>query len=128
MSGDNKRYKVEVTDAVLKVCYVKLNPAVLLAYNETLQKQEALYPYKKSDVKCFGVPQGQYSVSIDDIFQGEIPDRLVLSLVASEALSGSVGRIRFDWVITIAISYLCTWTVGLYLRYRTHQYTRANSS
>ena len=50
MSGDNKRYRVEVTEAVLKVCYVKLNPAVLLAHNETLQKQEALYPYKKSDV------------------------------------------------------------------------------
>ena len=82
MSGDNKRYRVEV-------CYVKLNPAVLLAHNETLQKQEALYPYKKSDVKCFGVPQGQYSVSIDDIFQGEIPDRLVVSL--AEAFSGSLG-------------------------------------
>ena len=95
MSGDDKRYRVEVTEAVLKVCYVKLNPAVLLAHNETLQKQEALYPYRKSDVKCFGVPQGQYSVSIDDIFQGEIPDRLMVSLVASEAFSGSVKRNPF---------------------------------
>ena len=74
MSGDAKPYRVEVTEAVLKVCYVKLNHAVLLAHNETLQMQEALYPYKKSDVKCFGVPQGQYRVSIDDIFQGEIPN------------------------------------------------------
>ena len=95
MSGDNKRYRVEVTEAVLKVCYVKLNPAVLLVHNETLQKQEALYPYKTSDVKCFGVPQGQYSVSIDDIFQGKIPDRLVVSLVASEAFSSSLGRNPF---------------------------------
>lgn len=97
MSGDNKRYRVEVTEAVLKVCYVKLNPAVLLAHNDTLQKQEALYPYRKSDVKCFGVPQGQYSVSIDDIFQGEIPDRLVVSLVASEAYSGSLVRNPFHF-------------------------------
>ena len=95
MSGDNKRYRVEVTEAVLKVCYVKLNPAVLLAHNDTLQKQDALYPYRKSDVKCFGVPQGQYSVSIDDIFQGEIPDRLVVSLVASEVYSGSLERNPF---------------------------------
>ena len=97
MSEDNKRYRVEVTEAVLRVCYVKLNPAVLLAHNDTLQKQEALYPYKKSDVKCFGVPQGQYSVSIDDIFQGEIPDRLVVGLVASEALSGSFHRNPFNF-------------------------------
>ena len=95
MSGDAKPYRVEVTEAVLKVCYVKLNPAVLLAHNETLQKQEALYPYKKSDVKCFGVPQGQYKVSIDDIFRGEIPDRLVVSLEASRAFSGSVTRNPF---------------------------------
>lgn len=97
MSAENKRNRVEVTEAVLKVCYVKLNPAVLLAHNDTLQKQEALYPYKKSDLKCFGVPQGQYSVSIDDIFQGEIPDRLVVSLVASEAFSGSYGRNPFNF-------------------------------
>ena len=95
MSGDDKRYRVEVTEAVLKVSYIKLNPAVLLAHNETLQKQDALYPYRKSDVKCFGVPQGQYSASIDDIFQGEILDQLVVSLVASEAFSGSVKRNPF---------------------------------
>ena len=95
MSGDDKRYRVEVTKAVLKVCLVKLNPAVLLAHNETLQKQDALYPYRKSDIKCFGVPKGQYSVSIDNIFQGEIPDRLVVSLVASEAFSSSVKRYPF---------------------------------
>lgn len=95
MSGDNNRYRVEVTEAILKVCYVKLNPAVLLAHNETLQKQEALYPYRKSDVKCFGVPQGQYSVSIEDIFQGEIPDRLLVSLVSSEGYSGSLVRNPF---------------------------------
>ena len=99
LMSDNtsKRYRVEVTDAVLKVCLVKLNPAVLLAHNETLQKQEALYPYIKSDVKCYGVPQGQYSVGIDDIFQGEIPDKLNVALVASEAYSGSLGRNPFQF-------------------------------
>ena len=65
MSPENKGYRVEVTEAILKVCYVKLNPAVILAYNESLQKREALYPYVKSDLKCFGVPQGQYAISVD---------------------------------------------------------------
>lgn len=97
MSDNNKHYRVEVTEALLKVCYVKLNPVVLLAHNDTLQKQEALYPYKKSDVKCFGVPQGQYGASIDDIFQGEIPDRLVVALVASEAFSGSFQGNPFNF-------------------------------
>ena len=65
--------------AVLKVCYVKLNPVVLLACKETLQKQEPLYPNRKTNVKCFGIPQYQYRVSIDDIFQGGIPGQPVLS-------------------------------------------------
>ena len=82
MSGDDKRYRVKVTKAVFKVCYAKLNPVLLLARKETLQKQEAQYPYRKTDVKCFGIPEGQYRVSIDDIFQGEIPDLLMVSLVS----------------------------------------------
>jgi hypothetical protein len=93
----DQSYRIEVSDAVLKVCYVKLNPTVLLAHNDALQKQEALYPYTKSDVKCFGVPQGQYSVSVDDIFQGEIPEKLIVTLVASEAYSGSYRKNPYNF-------------------------------
>ena len=97
MGAQNKAYRVEVTEAILKVCYVKLNPAVLLAHNESLQKQEALYPYVKSDLKCFGVPQGQYAISVEDIFQGEIPDKVLVTLVSSEGYSGSYTRNPFDF-------------------------------
>ena len=57
MSCDAKPYRVEVTEAVLKVCYVKLNPVVLLAHNETLQKQEALYPYKNRQLSALVYPR-----------------------------------------------------------------------
>lgn len=36
----DQSYRIEVSDAVLKVCYVKLNPTVLLAHNDALQNKK----------------------------------------------------------------------------------------
>ena len=75
-SGDNFRlfspsgtkYSVEITDAVLKVCNVTVQPSVLVAQNEMLLKTPAQYPLWKSDIKTYSIAAGSHTFSIDDIF------------------------------------------------------------
>lgn len=92
-----KDYKLDIVDAVLKVCYLKLNPSTMLAHNERLNSQVARYPYWKSVVKSFAIPQGSYSFSIEDLFFGSCPNRLVVGFVLSSAYSGDMGKNPFNF-------------------------------
>lgn len=84
-SESGMKYEIQIDDVILRCCYLKINPEVLLGHSEGLQKQLALYPFKKSDIKCFGIPAGQFHLNVDDVFQGEI---LMVGLVSSKACSG----------------------------------------
>ncbi|KAK3091490.1 hypothetical protein FSP39_020208 [Pinctada imbricata] len=87
-SEEGMRYKIRVEDCILKCCYVKINPGVIVGHAEALAKQPVLYPFRRSDLKCFAIPAGQFHMNIDDVFQGEIPERLIVGLVSSKAYSG----------------------------------------
>ena len=75
MSSDSEDYAVSITEAILKVCHVKVSDAVILAQNEALNISPALYPHWKSKQMTISVASGDSTVSNDDIFNGEIPNR-----------------------------------------------------
>ena len=59
-------YNVEITEALLKVCFVKVTPTVLLAQSEILDDTPAIYPYLRSDIKSFTISKGQFALTVDD--------------------------------------------------------------
>ena len=97
LSANGVKYSVEIQDAILKVCNVRVRPSVLVAQNELLLKTPAVYPFWKSDVKTFGIPQGSYTFSVDDIFQGEVPSRLIVALTPSAGYAGDFSKNPFDF-------------------------------
>ncbi|XP_069102147.1 uncharacterized protein F54H12.2-like [Argopecten irradians] len=85
----NPNYEVIIENIVLRACKVRSNPAIIYGHAEALQKMNAKYPYDKSEIKVMSVPQGQLSVSWDNIFQGGRPNKIIMGLVSTQALSGS---------------------------------------
>ena len=90
-------YHVKITDAILKVCYIKLKPFVLFAHAERLKKSPAIYPYWRSDIKSFGIAAGSLTFAQDDIFQGLVPNKLVVAFVTSAAYSGDFKQNPFNF-------------------------------
>ena len=90
-------YKLEITDALLKVCMVRVSPGVIIGHGEALKKAPASYPFTRSDIRTFAIPAGQLSTSVDDIFQGLIPSSIILALTASEGYSGNFTRNPFNF-------------------------------
>lgn len=90
-------YRVQVIDAVLKVCNIRVMPSVTVAQNEVLTKTPAVYPYWRSDIKTFSIARGSYTFSVDDIFHGLVPARLFVTLVTSAAYSGDVSRSPYNF-------------------------------
>ena len=85
-------YKMEIVDACLKVCKVTPTPTLLLAHTAALKESSALYPYQKTQIKTFNIVSGQHSFRLDDLFQGDIPSRMVITMVKSRAFNGDYTK------------------------------------
>lgn len=92
-----EHYKVRITEASLKVALVKLDPDVIVGQSDVMKTSSALYPYSRSVIKTYAVPQGQFSFITDDVFQGQVPQELIVGIVESATIHGSYVKNPFDF-------------------------------
>lgn len=90
-------YSLNITDAVLSVPFVKVNPSLLLNHTKQLEKKSAIYPFLRSDLKTYNIPAENYNFSVENIFQDNIPKRLVIGLVPSSNYSGHPEKNPFEF-------------------------------
>lgn len=86
--SEKEDYKLEVIDVALHLCCVKVSPELIQAHDKMLQQYPAKYPFQMSDVRTFNVPKGQYACTIQNLFEDQIPQRVVVAMVTSEAYNG----------------------------------------
>jgi len=87
-SEGNPSYKMEIVEATLRVCKITPTPTLLVAHSAGLKENDALYPYQKTQIKTFNVSTGQYNFHLDDLYQGDVPSRMVIAMVKSKAFNG----------------------------------------
>ena len=97
MSTHTDTYTVDIIDAKLKVCTVKVSPNIVVSHNAALSRSPALYPFHKSEIKAYSIPTGLLTWSIDDLFLGNVPDRVIVGLTDSLGYSGSVSKNPFNF-------------------------------
>ena len=89
MSSNTKAdYKVKIEEAVLKVCMIDVSPEIKSAHANTIKRGPALYYYDRTDVKAYAIAKGQFGTTIEDIYQGEVPRRLVVGILPSSGYNG----------------------------------------
>lgn len=93
---DDLKYKFEITEAVFKVCFVKIHPSFILSHSRILADHPVVYPIQRSEIKCFSISQGQYNFSADNFFNA-VPNILHVGLVSSEAFNGSYIKNPFNF-------------------------------
>ena len=96
-SVTGKKYKVIITEVMLTAAMVGIHSDILKSHARALKDTPAIYPFNRTDVKTFAVPKGQYNVNQNDIFQGKIPNRLVLLMVLVEAYAGDLTKKPFNF-------------------------------
>lgn len=85
----NPNFRIDIDEMVLNVCKVQINPAVIYAHNQILQKTPAKYPYESTDIRMNAIPQGQVSFTFDNVCQGKRPKRIIIGFVNSSAVAGN---------------------------------------
>jgi len=88
-------FKVIVKDATLRLCTKRISPGVILGHSQALKSVPASYDYKRSVIKTFNLAEGQRSLSIDNLFNGKVPEELVIALTSSAGFTGNYQRNPF---------------------------------
>jgi hypothetical protein len=90
LSKDIPGLTVKITDASLLVRKMTINPQVLIAHAKVLETNTAKYPITRVDIKAMTIPQNTQSKAIDNIFLGQIPERIIVGFVKNNAINGNV--------------------------------------
>lgn len=90
-------YKIIIQDCSLYVRKVKVSPSVMLGHAKALEKGTAKYPMRRIQTKVISVPRGELTVQQDNIFLGQLPQRLIVGLVDHQAFSGSYTHNPFNF-------------------------------
>ena len=97
MAPDDEKYKINILEAVLLVRRVEISPSVFLAHEKTLRMGPAKYPLKRVVCKYFPVPQNSTSSRQENLFQGQVPTRIIVGCVSSKAFDGAYDKNPFNF-------------------------------
>ena len=79
------------------LCQVRLDPSVYreLMKKMTVNRAVVTYPAVRSEIRTFNMQGNQQRYECNNLFQGRIPNRVIVGLVLSEAFNGNVARDPF---------------------------------
>ena len=88
----------QILDATLFIAQVELKPTLSLAHANVLgMKRKAHYPVTHTQIKTFTACSGAQQVSVDNVFLGPIPERILIALVKNAAFLGSSSTNPFHF-------------------------------
>lgn len=91
-----KTYKLNIIEAKLEVEKVKIQPTVALSHIKMWEAGHvANLPLNRVDIKSYGLPVGTLSSVNENLIMGELPTRMVIAIVATANVIGSIGTNPF---------------------------------
>ena len=128
--GDTNEYKITFEKLGVHIKRVKLFPEAQRSIISGLEKAPAKYFITRNDVKSFAIPAGQSSASIENVFNGILPRRVLVGLIkdltSTEASRGDPFQfehyntnyitLTVDGVMTPSIPYTPNFGENQYMR------------
>jgi hypothetical protein len=100
LSGNNQpQYKVEIVDVSLFMAFVTPSNQVLIAHQEVLKSNTlARYYFIQQDLRRFIISKGSTSYFAENIFNGNVPDKMILAFCDASRVSGqyNLNPYKFD--------------------------------
>ena len=60
----------------------------MMGHNAGLEVADSVYPFSRTDIRTFNIAEGNFGINLEDMWQGEVPSRLVVGMVRSQAYNG----------------------------------------
>ena len=86
----SQSFKVVITQCILYVRRVKVNPSVEIGHKVGLANKNAIYPYTRTKIVNYTVPSGTQSYFKENLFStGLLPKFIVIGMGHTEAYNES---------------------------------------
>ncbi|KAG8234979.1 hypothetical protein J437_LFUL013859 [Ladona fulva] len=103
--------RVRITDASLLVRKVKISPPVLIAHSRALEKTTAKFPLTRVDIKTVTISKDVQSKTLDNIFLGQMPKRVIVGFVSNAAFNGDIRKNPYNFQ-HFDLNFLCLYLDG----------------
>ena len=90
--AENPNFKVVIEECLFRVRRVNVSPSIILTHSQSLQQTTAKYPINRIDGKVVSVPRVNMSGNQPNIFQGALPNRIVIGMVDADAFNGTYTK------------------------------------
>ena len=97
MAKDTSNFRADISQAILLVRKVKINPEVMLAHAKILENATAKYPIKRVHTKIVTIPKNNFSIVEDNISNGPLPNKILLCMVDCDAYNGKYNKNPFNF-------------------------------
>ena len=97
MSIKKKEYKVIFNDAQLLVQRVSASDKTSVGIEKALERGRAKYTVNKIQCKDITIPPGNRSITEDRLFNGKIPNRVIIVFVDNDAFHGSYSTNPYNF-------------------------------
>ena len=133
LMSDNpqKEYRIVIEEAILKCCTMDVGSGIISAHSKTLQEgRMAQYFFNQSQINNFTIAQGQRNFS-ETVFQGKIPQKIVVAFVSSQRYNGSYLLNPFEFnhynanTTSVLINDVCMPHRPLEMNFQKGQFTSA---
>lgn len=97
MENELNSSDINILEANLYVEQVHVNPAILLAHHQMLEKTTAKYPLKRIILRQYTINAGTSNLSIDNLIMNVKPNILLFAMVSNNVYSGARNKNPFHF-------------------------------
>lgn len=88
LSNDEQEYAYNIAEMKISLCLINVSDSMYHYQTNALTKEPAYYHYFKSHVTTYNIMKGSLNFTIDNLFNGKIPERMILAMTDSDGLAG----------------------------------------
>ena len=86
--SENKYGRLVVDEIFMYVCKRQFSKEVVVAHADLMEKEEATYPYKKTDIRAYNGNKGNTEVIIENPYESKIPTRFIIGMIDADSYIG----------------------------------------
>jgi hypothetical protein len=94
-SDATENYRIEITSLSVWFRQLNVTDETKIAFERQIQHQPCAYPFVRTELRTFGMPTGIKSFEEDNVFNGQLPRRIIVGMVTDKAMAGHYSESAF---------------------------------
>jgi hypothetical protein len=90
-------YRLQIMSARLFIHSKEVAPSLILSQEKQLQNANYTIPFTRIVTKTVTIPNGTSQIEFDNVYQGKLPDLVILALVSDANMTGGYQRNPFNF-------------------------------